>query len=302
MIRDKIKIPGSRLIAKATGAPITEKVSKDLEYLIEGGTIKAFSSPRKRCKIDNALKKDVLIPVLLQIHEKCPNGYKLLIENKHSWKIKIMNYNAPPFYESSNYYTYKDFDYKASPYAYTVHICPDQSTVNVDNYTLGSLFYKKQSLFCGILHVINNLAVPDKKLNTVSTICTSLNAQYSKKLDKIRDNYIQRLIKADCEIKKNWSGAVVINNYTRFYKSYIEIMNKHRCWIQMKLQVKDELSILDFSRSMLQGPLNNKDLVFYALMFYFGSEGEKWRLKYQEPELYNLIENDAVRIINDAAK
>lgn len=265
-----------------------EKVMDDIKKMINQGRLKTLSAPKTSAQNDLNFIEENILPAFLDLYQRWPKGYKLIINSKN-FNMTIIKYDCGLFNATG---TYSKADNYQKP---TVNItsCPDKSTLSINAFTEFDSSFLISSVYHELLHTISNFSVKDgAKMKFLSSM---LDKKYNGKLTSIAEKYMQRQTQAENDFHQ-WKKENEKASKKEKYEAFIAILNKNRCWAQRKIGSYESLE--SYFNYCYYDPYNVEELLAYGLMNYFGTPEEKDRLREQEFGLYDLIERSAVPYVD----
>lgn len=270
-----------------------ETVMDDLKKMINQGRIKTLKGPKISVKNDMKFIQENVLPAFLDLYQKWPQGYKLIMSNKN-FMIAIMKYDSGVFNAAAaQVYTQSASDERP---AASVVIRPDKVIVCVNAFNEFDPSFVRDGIYHELMHAVSNLAVKDGV--KIEFLGNMLDKKYNGKLTDIAKRYMERQATAEKEFG-NWYRNNKKASDKEKYETFISIMNRNKCWAQKKLGSYETLE--SYFKSCYLDPHNAEEVIAFGLMNYFGTPEEKARLLEQEFGLYDLIERSAIPYVNGLA-
>lgn len=208
-----------------------EKVLKDLL----GGRIATLSGPKCPAKNDMKFIENVILPPFLDLYQKFPEGYKLLMQKK--LYIGIIEYSSSEFDPKKHNNKNDDASRIA---ATTLSKRPETGFMLINKYDRDEKIfgdeYLREAIRHEIMHNIDNFAVDDTKYASKmpTNLSDILEQEYNKKLSRMAKDYMERLIAARQELY-DWETQNPKATEKEKMGKYIEIMNLRRCWAARRM-------------------------------------------------------------------
>lgn len=255
--------------------------------------------------------KEVVVPAFLRLRRRWPEAYRLLVRKSvFDFQIRICEYKDNRFQE-------KDMAIAGT----TECRYPDKATIFI-NASVGDSSYLSNILYHENMHAVSHLAVKDKpnkfyipKFMNINNLSLYINEKNKKILTRLYKDYEKRRAEEEKEATAfaqrlevfllSQAGSISKEEaHEMLYNGYIKIKNKHNCWAYHTLDKKhfgDDDFVLKYFMHNELVIYCEEELLIYGLLFYFGPEEEKQRLKAQEPELYELIEKEVIPLVKKAS-
>lgn len=178
----------------------------------------------------------------------------------------------------------------------TIHFGKGKVMILLNTTALG--FYSEDVFFHELLHVTDDLIVPDKG-NKKKYFHEVINQKYDNILSKIAKDYKQKQKKAYSEFAR-WLDKTAFplghKEQVALLKQAIERIyyDKYKLWAADENLAEEILS----TKRFLGKEIDSSDEVFsYGLQYYLASAHKRKILKKRIPELYNLIKDVIVPVL-----
>ncbi|MFH1452421.1 MAG: hypothetical protein ABIH00_00355 [Armatimonadota bacterium] len=262
-----------------------KKVHEDIKKLTESMKIKTMLSPGKAVKTNSDFIKQTIFPAFLKLYENWPAGYELLTRSK--LYVKEVRHNSDIF----NVY-YKD-KFINRTYAAIRTKNPDTVIININRYDRYNPKTSADSLYHELMHAIDQTAVKDEP-GHIFYISRLADIKYKGDLTRIAQRYAGSREKAEKELYRRLYKKRV--TFKQFYEVYRDCLMENNCWALKKPGEKEKYS--DFFKRAFVIIDDKEELLVNGLELYFGSEEERKTLHKCEPELYRIIEDFVMPMVD----
>lgn len=238
--------------------------------------------------------RKILVPPFLKLRQKLPQVYNMLMKkNFFNFHIKIIEYEDKQFKPEG-------IERRMSA----------ATRVNGDN---GAIIYLnkfdnfnddryKEAIYHEIMHILVDLTVKDTSSKTY-TLCDCLNAKYPNQLASLMKTSDERCSEAVKNFVKLTQSAKSLNfklTDDMLYDEFKAINEECGFWAYRTLAKGENLEYYLKENSFWGVMYEEEELLVVALTFFFGSDEEHNRLKKHERWLYDRINNEVRKIINNA--
>lgn len=239
--------------------------------------------------------RKVLVPPFLKLRQKLPQVYYKMLMNKNffNFHIKIIEYKDEEF-------KYEGVERRMS--AASRINGDDGATIYVNKFDKFAPDLYKEAIYHEIMHIVVGLAVKDTS-NKTYTLCDCLNAKYPNQLASLVKTSGERCSEAVKKFVK-WSQLAKSLNFKltddMVYNKFKAINEECGFWAYRTLAKGENLENYLRENSCWGIMFEEEELLVVALTFFFGSDEEHNRLKKHERWLYDRINNEVRKIINNA--
>lgn len=262
-----------------------KKVRADIKRLAGGMKIKTMLTPGKAIKTDADFIEKVVFPAFLKLYQNWPAGYELLMKSKLC--IKEIRHPSDLF----NVYYEKKLIGRTYGAIHTK--VPDIVTISINKYDRYNPKTSTDSLYHELMHAIDQTGVKDKP-GHIFYISRLADIKYNGALTAMAEKYCENREKAYSKICAELSGKTI--SFKVFCGVYKNAMLANNCWA-LKTPRDGEKYAEFFKRAFVIID-DKEEVLINGLMLYFGSKEEKERLRKLEPELYGIIKDFAVPMVD----
>lgn len=227
----------------------------------------------------------VILPPFVWLHQRWPQGYKLLMNNY--LEIYISKYADELLLASD------DGDSKDRCSAVCWSLYPDQSAIYVNNFDKYSHSCLKFAIYHEIMHAIDNFIAKDKNKVTYASEC--LLKKYEKIMKEKIKSYKTNLNKAYNEIEQKFEEG------TLEFEDFKKIMNKNGCWAYKDMPLEKFVSVKDMFSLFTSVIDDAQELIAHALTLFYGTDEENKRLQDMDSWLYDRIRIDIKNMMSEKA-
>lgn len=256
-------------------------------------------------KTDLEFIKNVVIPPLMVLREKWPDGYAL-IKDKITFKICECNFKDASGFDINKRGLTTITGHQ--PTAVAEDVWPDREVIWInrhDNFTESDMRIK---IYHELMHAICNLAVKDgASSKDVRTMGSCLDEKYGGRLSRISERYMNDLMQGVNDFIA-WEKENLEKNPRpkdkEIMDAFLGINDAHRCWAVRRLSLGDPETIdyyIKHSRAVID---DADEVIAWGLTERFGYDDfnkDNDRLREQEFFLHDIIERVILPRVKAAA-
>lgn len=243
--------------------------------------VSTFATPEDTCENDMEVIKKIILPAFFKLYQMCPDAYNILM--KRELRIAIIKFKHDDLF-------YIERTKTRTPAA----VLADRSAVCLNMHDKFTTAYLIDSLYHELMHFAGIRATGGGRLGEV------LDKKLGGKLTRISNNYMTRLKRAINTLKIYHKEKY--KNAGDFYAYYGGVMRNEKCWVQTRAPRADMSISAEYCKFRILQPDNAEEILAWGLEFYYHSKEDRELLRKQEPELYKIIEQEAVPMFKKAAK
>ncbi|MFH1452423.1 MAG: hypothetical protein ABIH00_00365 [Armatimonadota bacterium] len=247
--------------------------------------------------------KEYLVPPFSALKKRWPVVYKSFMrKNISDLKIVITDYEDHRYRQGKNIGSAAIHNRRS-----------DKATIYVNKHELNKYFDKKEltdGVYHELMHSVSYFSIKDNLF--INKLSGYIDKKYNNILHRLAKDYMERQKKLDNKFADFWFKTVsMLQNYNNPFElceliknTYKSMVAETRCWHRVN-QVLEERPLKHRGEKVLiptlccyKTILDSEEMLAELLTHYFGTKDEKERIKELEPEIYKLLEEKIVPLVN----
>lgn len=237
--------------------------------------------------------KEILVPPFLQLKQKFPCAYKMLMRKSAlDFQIIVNECENKIFSQGEN-------EARNKSVAITEDIFPDNIKIEINNYDKFSKSDIKFKVYHELMHAILNVTLKDEK--SEATLAQYLDEIFEKRLTNISKEYIDHVVEAH-ELFYEWQQKGNLDVAKKdAAAAYLAVFDMKKCWATRQLNKDDDEDLEYYINHSASAVYDANETIAWGLTMLLGSDQDRKRLMEQDEELYIILKGIVLPIIKEAA-